>query len=393
MKIIKSLGLVLLVPQVVCAGGLWMYEAGTPETGTAGAGRGAVANSASTAAFNPAGMTRLNDSQFMLGVQPMYIDTKFSGKASDRLGNPKSGGNGGNAGGFVPSGGNFYVHSYSDDIKFGLVLASFYGLGVDYGDSWKGRNFVTDAEVLTIGLAPSVAYKLNEEFSLGLSLNIVHSSLEQSFLDSSENKHTLESDTTSLGFGLSALYEPNKNTRFGITYTSEIKQDFDDVSDAIDIDIEMNTPQALTLSAYHDLNDEWALLGSLGWQDWSEFGESSFSGAINLDDDRNFDDTYHVSVGTHYKYSKPLTIMFGLAYDSSPVSNNYRTVDLPLDRQIRYATGMTYAYSKQMTFGAAYEFIDLGNAKLDETSLGNSIKGEFDTNHVHVFNINMNYKF
>lgn len=393
MKLAKSLVLSLVLPQLASAAGLWLYEVGTPEMGTAGAGRGAVANSASTAAFNPAGMTRLNESELMLGFQPMYIDTKFSGEATDNLGSPISGGNGSNAGGFVPSGGVFYVHSYSEDVKFGLSFASFFGLGLDYGDSWKGRNFVTEAELLTMALTPSVAYKLNKEFSVGLSLNILYSSLDQKFIGPLGNKRSLESDDIGLGFGLSCLYEPSQDTRFGLLYTSEIKQDFDDVSGDVDIDLEMNTPQSLTLSAYHDIDSEWALLGSLGWQDWSEFGKSSFSGAINLEDDRNFDDTYHISIGTHYKYSEPLTLMAGVAYDSSPVSNGDRTVDLPIDEQIRYAMGMTYQYSKRITFGTAYELIDLGDAKVNQTQLGNNIEGKYNTNYLHILNINMNYKF
>ena len=51
--------LLLLAPAVAWAGGAWLYEVGSPDLGTAGAGRAALAADASTAFGNPAGMTRL----------------------------------------------------------------------------------------------------------------------------------------------------------------------------------------------------------------------------------------------------------------------------------------------------------------------------------------------
>jgi len=52
----------------VWAGGLWLHEAGTPDLGTASAGRTALAADASTAGINPAGMTRLDRSQMLIAA-------------------------------------------------------------------------------------------------------------------------------------------------------------------------------------------------------------------------------------------------------------------------------------------------------------------------------------
>jgi long-chain fatty acid transport protein len=49
----------LLVP-TAWGGGVWLYEGGTPDLGTAGAGRAALAVDASTVGANPAGMMRLD---------------------------------------------------------------------------------------------------------------------------------------------------------------------------------------------------------------------------------------------------------------------------------------------------------------------------------------------
>jgi len=88
------------------ASGLWLYEEGTPDLGTAGAGRAAIAKDASTAGGNPAGMTRLKDSQFTVGAQALFPQVKFDVDESSF-----GGGSGGNAGYFTPAASFFYVHS------------------------------------------------------------------------------------------------------------------------------------------------------------------------------------------------------------------------------------------------------------------------------------------
>ena len=52
------------------AGGPAPYEIGTPDLGLASAGWAARAQDAATVATNPAGMTRLDRSQVLIGVQP-----------------------------------------------------------------------------------------------------------------------------------------------------------------------------------------------------------------------------------------------------------------------------------------------------------------------------------
>ena len=51
------------------AAGLWLYEGSIPDMGMANAGRAASALDASTAGGNPAGMTVLDRSQLVTGVQ------------------------------------------------------------------------------------------------------------------------------------------------------------------------------------------------------------------------------------------------------------------------------------------------------------------------------------
>ncbi|MEN8729706.1 MAG: outer membrane protein transport protein, partial [Desulfuromonadales bacterium] len=60
------------------AGGLIAYEVGTADVGLASAGYSARAQDASTVFTNPAGMTRLEGTQFLASGQVLWSNTEFS---------------------------------------------------------------------------------------------------------------------------------------------------------------------------------------------------------------------------------------------------------------------------------------------------------------------------
>ena len=57
-------------------------------------------------------------------------------------------------------------------------------------------------------------------------------------------------------------------------------------------------------SAVHILNDKWTLLGEVGWQDWSSFGNDT---EVN-DQSTTLDtqDTWHGAVGTQYQLDQQI---------------------------------------------------------------------------------------
>jgi long-chain fatty acid transport protein len=410
--------IICLVPFKAQSAGLWLYEQGTPDMGTAAAGRVALATDASTAAQNPAGMTRLDRSQMLAGFQMLYVDTKFDTDYAEF-----GGGDGGNAGGWVPAASFSYVHKMSDDFSLGVTVGSFFGLGLDYGKNWAGRYYVQEAEFLTVGINPGVGYKLNDHWSVGLGLSAVNSSLSQKVgirnigPGQADGQLKLEDDDWGFGYNLGVLYEPTNKSRLGLTYRSKVELEYKDAASlkglqpplsglaniiglqGSELSMEMNLPQAVMFSAYHQVTEKLALMGNVGWQEWSAFGEStaSLSSTTTQDFtlDRNFDDTWHFAIGVHYKLDKPLLLSLGIAYDESPVSDSDRTPDMPLDRQWRYATGLQYDLSEDMTIGCAYEFLDAGDAEIRQNrgALAGELVGDYSSNYIHFFNVNLIKRF
>jgi long-chain fatty acid transport protein len=97
------------------AGGLYPYELGNTEVGLAAAGWSARAQDAAIVFTNPAGMVRLQKSELLVGVQPLYLHAEFSPDSNTSIS-----GSDGDASTWLPAGGVDYVHNLMPKSKLSL---------------------------------------------------------------------------------------------------------------------------------------------------------------------------------------------------------------------------------------------------------------------------------
>lgn len=219
------------------AGGLWLYEMGTPDLGTAAAGRAALASDPSTAFGNPAGMTRLQGSQLLIGFQPAFSSIEFDPGSGTTV----AGSNSGNTGGFLPGLSSFFVYSATPDIKLGLSLVSYAGGLLDYEDNWVGRYYTQESDLLTAAVNPVIAYRVNDWLSVGGGPSLVYGYLKDkaavnNVLDRFPDGQ-LKFEDSDVGYGgnIGILLEPRPDIRFGITYITKMDLDFKDTLELKDI--------------------------------------------------------------------------------------------------------------------------------------------------------------
>lgn len=398
------------------AAGLFLYEMATPDLGTAAAGRAATADNAATAFGNPAGMTRLDRSQMLVGIQPAYGISNFDRDSDTTI----SGGNGGNALGFIPGLGAYFVYSASPDVKFGLSLASNFGLSAKYQSNWSGRYYSEKSELVTVGAFPVAAYRVNRWLSIGAGAQLIYGRQDSktginNVLDGGDASIAL--DSTDVGYGGMAgiLIEPVGGTRFGVTYQSQVELDFKDrpktnnlgplLGDALDIsgltgakvDLGLTIPNQVMVSAYQDVTDTLAIVGNIVWQQWSQFGQPTLevtsTTSRDATSDLDYNDTWGLSIGGRYRFDPDWLWSVGFAYDTSPMSKSQRTPAMPLDRQIRVGTGVQYALNERATLGVAYEYLNLGDADLERSRpLAGTLQGDYSTNEIHFFNATLSWK-
>jgi long-chain fatty acid transport protein len=272
-----------------------------------------------------------------------------------------------------------------------------------------------------------VGYRVSDWLSVGGGFNIVYAELTQKAAINNgavpgqaglpDGELKLEDDDAAYGFNLGILLEPREDTRFGISYRSKVDLEFKDFASLKNIgpvlqgilnlsglagskvDIDMTVPQLVMASGYHQLSERWAVMGNIGWQDWSEFGKQDLTLRSTIStkftQDLNYDDTWHFALGAQYRFAERWLWSVGAAYDTSPTDEDTRTPDLPLDRQIRIGTGIQYDWNDDVIVGVAYEYLNAGDAEIDQEGgpLQGPLKGEYDPNAIHFFAVNLIWKF
>ena len=378
----------------VLAGGISLYEVGSADVGLASAGYGARAQDASTVLTNPAGMTRLDGTQVLAAGQLLWGDVKFSvgSGTSPALGSGDGGFTVGQNGWFL-GGGGFASYSVSPDLKLGMALTGNFGMPLNYDDDWVGRYYVQKATMLGMSFMPTVAYKVSDKVSVGAGLNAMYGIYKNQVAINNVNpaygdgQLKMEDQTWGWGANIGVLYEPDPRTRFGLVWNSQINLDFKSplefsnlapglqklLSDRGLLDASMKVgikvPQGVMLSAYAETSDRWALLGSVGWQQWLKFGQVQ----LGIDDVNNpnsvmanleYKDTWHVAAGAQYRYSEPWLINFGIAYDSAFQSGNVSPL-MPANSAWRFGAGAQQQLDRKTFWGFAAEYAyggDLGVA-------------------------------
>jgi long-chain fatty acid transport protein len=404
--------------QQAWAGGIMLYEIGTDNAGLANAGAAARAQGPSTIASNPAGMSYLPGTQITAGLQVLYGDLSFDRDSGTNV----PGSDSGNALDPIPGGSFFISHELDEHWSVGFGQYGDFGLAVNYDNDWSGRYFAQNSSLLGLSLVPSVAYRFNEQWSVGLGIKAMYGMLKADtaidrspfgFTDRSDGQFKYRDNTWGYGANVGVIYAPQPGTRIGLTYTSQVDLDFEDRLDVkgdgrllervnnTNTELDMKVPQTVTLSLFQQLDRQWALLASANWQDWSEFGDigvqvdTTALGAQSKTVDAGFKDTWHLSLGAQYQATEQLLWNFGAAYDSSAVSDSNRSVIVPMGESWRIATGATYALNKDTDVNVSWAMVWLGDMPVDQTKSisGNQVSGEFDNAWIQALTGNMTWRF
>jgi long-chain fatty acid transport protein len=396
---------------------LELYETGAPDLGTASAGRAAMAADASTAAANPAGMTLLDRTQLLGASGAILPSTNFN--VGPKTTKPGTGG--GNAGVFMPVGSFFYVYKFSEQLRLGVAAFSDYGLGVNYSHQWVGRYYINKTALFTGKVAPSIAYKVNEWLSVGAGFNFAVARLTFKSRINNLRPHlpdgglSLESWDEEFGGNVGILLIPIPKLRIGLTYQSPQYFNFgfrpflsnlgpglgaiSKRIGGVKANVPLTEPQQVMASAFYEVLPNFSLMGNVGWQNWSEFGQFpvgiSAANQRTIQANLHFSNTYQIAVGQQFRIAEKWLWSAGFAYDSSPVSQANRNAVLPIDRQLRYGTGIQYEVSRNVTAGAAWEFMDAGPGPFSNRRgpLAGTLQGHYSTNYLNFLALNVIWKF
>lgn len=413
------------------ASGFSITEQSVKNLGNAASGGAALAEDASTIFFNPAGLTRLSGSSLEGSGYIIFSEVNFQNQDSTTAtGIPLSGGDNASGGvnSLIP---NIYgVWSVSDDIKLGIGITPPFGLATEYDDDWVGRYQAIESTLTTINVNPAVAVKLTNTLSLGGGLNFQYADAKLSNAidfgligqtiglgtqsQQLDGFSEISGDDWSMGYNLGILYEPSKRTRIGLAYRSAISHtlqgeaDFNVPNAATvltsggrftdsDAEADVNLPDSLSLSIYQKISDRWAIMGDITWTNWSRFEELriKFDNPVQPDsvEPENWEDTFRLGVGLNYSPNDAWTLRTGVAYDPTPIKDEFRTARIPGSDRIWLAFGSSYQVSSSFSFDIAYVHIFFDDSSLNRsTPTGGNLQGEYN-NNADIISLELNWQF
>jgi long-chain fatty acid transport protein len=376
---------------------LWEQDAAS--VGNYHAGRAAIAEDASTGYYNPAGLVRIQNQQLIVGLVPIFVDTRFRGTvAVNTLGTgPRPVTAQGGTFNLVPDA--HYSAPLTKNLILGLSVVSPFGLRTNYGTSSIVRYVSTLASIKVIDYTPSLGFAFNNKISAGVGFDAEHLNGEFDFVGTFVNP-ILDTraynigTSTAYGYHLGGLYQVSEQTRVGLSYHSKIihhltgKSRFvgplannlaGGVQASSQLRVNLTLPATTSLSVFHTLNPVWDVMGSLIYTQWDVTKNLVFQNTAGISGGRssntitaiipqNYRNTWNASVGADYHINTQWTLRSGLGFDESPANDRARNVELPDANRVAVAVGGHYQANKALGFDLGWTHLFSMNTRINNLS-------------------------
>jgi long-chain fatty acid transport protein len=341
--------------------------------------------------------------------------------------------------GFVPT---FYTATkLNENWYIGLALDAPYGLSIDQGGrDQSSQQLGNRASIRSIEANPIVGYKFNDMVSVagGLRVTYVEARFNRSlfalppFLNIDS---PVQADLADVGFGFTAgiTVKPTPWTELSLGYRSQERLNLAGQAVIVANPALLASPATAPLSGTTNqlisretlpdqvnfgvsqrITDTFKLLGTVEWTHWSAlqaqvpliFTSGPAPGVTADTLNFFFRDGWFFSVGGEYKWDVQTSLRAGLGYEISPVTDQFRTINLPDSDRVMASMGITRILGKGITLDAGYTYIwfkdapiNAGPGNPEQLKLITLIPGVFNTwvgdvhTHVQVVSLSLRKEF
>jgi long-chain fatty acid transport protein len=293
------------------------------------------------------------------------------------------------------------------------------GFSDDLGD-WPGRYFIESYDSVYVSAFPSLAYRIDSQWSVAASAAVTYSSFEQeravrNIFDPGfgDGRSKIEADSVELGFGLSTLYQSSARTRWGLTYSSEINPSRDadneltglgprteeamrrlNILDA-DITIESTSPQSMVGGVYHEFADDSAVTVDLAWINFSNFRLSDFyyNGQSFARSDPQYNDIYSASASYSWPVSPRWMLGVGGLVTNQMIDDDERTMTLRLDALWSLGLAAEWRWTNTRSVNMSVSYMGMDDAPVSTPSIPGigSLEGKFTSRDTVLFQVGMSW--
>lgn len=363
--------------------------------------------SAATMFMNPATMTSFSritfDSNYTFGVPT----TKITGTTNvGLLGRSGSSGDVG-MDYFVPA--TYFIYPVNDRLFFGVSLNTTYGnttkpSGCGTAAGWIGCLGAATSKLRITTLTPSVAYKINEMFSIGAGVQIQYASARQyAYLPpaGAASAGITKADGWGFGFTAGLTFTPTKTTQIGLGWRSFVDQNVEGTTvfgaaTATNSKGTLNLPNRINLSLRQTLHPKFDLLASVEWQNWGRIGHAALTNPASpalAVLPFGYSDGWMFALGGEYRYNEKLTLRAGAAYEISPVKDAVRRLSLPDNDRLWLSTGFTYEVTDRWALNASYSYLHIKKAPITQAFGGGIIFTGESKADAHLLSVGLTSKW
>ena len=425
---------VAIVSTSAWSAGFQLNEFSSSGLGRAYSGEGAIADDAGNASRNPALIMMFDRPTFSAGA--IFVDpgVDITGRSptgaslnSDNIA-PTA---------WVPN--LHFVAPINEQFGWGASVTSNYGLATEFNNNYAAGAYGGTTDLETLNLNLSGAYRLDNHWSFGAGFDAVYAKAkieryagdlgrivagsgrlppalarQVAGIPGDTQIAYLKGDEWGFGWNAGILYEIDKNNRYGLTYRSEVKIDFDgDYKSSLPSaynqilgnfglpmgtdgrttggSLTLNLPEMWELSGYNRVAPQWAVHYSLTYTSWSQFQElkaTNSGGDTLFYKDESFRDAYRIALGTTYYRDDNWTFRTGIAFDDSPVPADKRSISIPDQDRFWLSAGATYAFNKDASIDAGVSYMHGQKVTFQEGPYEFSSEGK-----AWLYGMNFNYAF
>lgn len=393
----------LAVSSQVLASAFQLFEQDGASPGNYHAGYAAIAEDASTAFYNPAGIVRFKNQQLVFAGNGIATDFKYNGNvvvdtiSSTPVPTVAQGGNFA----FIPA--MHYVTPLTERLGFGFSVDVPFGLKTNYGYGSYLKYASTQTAVTVVDISPSLGYLVTDKASVGAGLDVqrMYAEFDQvgtSLTPTLDSVSTNKANDTAAGYHAGVLYQFTADTRAGLSYHSKVVHHlsgsskfegplipFVTASTLPAVSSHMNTnitlPPYTALSFYTKPHPQFGLMATTIYTQWNTFKSlilNNLSGVTDtLDTSTNiqvtvpqyYRNTWMISVGGDYYATDKIIVRCGLGYDQTPVQNRFRNAALPDNNRYVVALGEHYQATKTIGLDVGWMHLFVKQANINPPPL------------------------
>jgi long-chain fatty acid transport protein len=140
-------------------------------------------------------------------------------------------------------------------------------------------------------------------------------------------------------------------------------------------------------------------MADVQWTGWSSLPKLEFvrtTGTVLQSTPFNWKDSWRYSIGTNYRYNDKLMLRGGVAFDETPIKDEFLTVRLPDSDRWWLSIGAQYKFAPNMKLDAGFTYIFADKANINQnagsTAANALVNGHYDLS-VAIFSGQFTYTF